>query len=83
MTVAVSRAAEAAGFPDVCLYTLRHTFVSRLIQTGRKLAEVAELAGHRDVRMTMRYTHLDPQHLTDAIRSIERPPSIPEHDYTV
>jgi len=70
---AFTRAAKAAGLSDVCLYTLRHTFISRLVQAGRPLPEVAALAGHRDIRMTMRYTHLAPSHLQEAIRALEQP----------
>jgi hypothetical protein len=29
---------------------------------GRPLPEVAALAGHRDIKMTMRYAHLTPSH---------------------
>lgn len=68
---AFARAAKAAGLSDVCLYTLRHTFISRLVQAGRPLAEVAALAGHRDIRMTMRYAHLAPQHLLEGIKALE------------
>ena len=70
---AFTRAAKAAGLSDVCLYTLRHTFISRLVQAGRPLPEVAALAGHRDIRMTMRYAHLAPSHLQEAIRALEQP----------
>ena len=49
----------------------RHTFISRLVQAGRPLPEVAALAGHRDIRMTMRYAHLAPNHLRDGIKALE------------
>lgn len=68
---AFHRAAHAAGVRDVCLHTLRHTFISRLVQAGRPLPEVAALAGHRDIRMTMRYAHLAPNHLRDAIKALD------------
>ena len=68
---ALKRAAIKAGIPDLCLYTLRHTFISRLVQAGVSLPEVAALAGHRDVRMSMRYAHLAPQHLRDSIAALE------------
>ena len=75
---ALQRAAVKAGLTDICFYTLRHTFISRLVQAGVSLPEVAALAGHRDIRMTMRYAHLAPQHLRNSIatleaRRIERP----------
>jgi site-specific recombinase XerD len=67
----LQRAALKAGVTDICVYTLRHTFISRLVQAGVSLPEVAALAGHRDIRMTMRYAHLAPQHLRDSISTLE------------
>lgn len=71
VSMAFIRAARHAGFHDVSLHTLRHTFVSRLVQAGRSLAEVATLAGHRDIRMTLRYGHLAPRHLEESIQALE------------
>jgi integrase len=51
--MAVIRTAKQAQLPGVSLHTLRHTFISRLVQAGRPLAEVAALAGHRDITMTL------------------------------
>lgn len=68
---ALQRAAITAGLRDICLYTLRHSFISRLVQAGVTLPEVAALAGHRDIRMTMRYVHLAPQHLRNSIATLE------------
>ena len=68
---ALHRAAVATGLRDVCLYTLRHSFISRLVQAGVSLPEVAALAGHQDIRMTMRYAHLAPQHLRNSIAALE------------
>jgi integrase len=68
---ALQRAARKASLADICLYTLRHSFISRLVQAGVSLPEVAALAGHRDIRMTMRYAHLAPRHLRDSIAALE------------
>jgi integrase len=68
---ALQRAAVKAGLRDICLYTLHHSFISRLVQAGVSLPEVAALAGHRDIRMTMRYAHLAPQHLRNSIATLE------------
>ncbi len=43
------------------LHTLRHTFISRLVQAGRPLPEVAALAGHRDIKMTLPLRASGPQ----------------------
>ena len=69
--VAVIRTARRAGLEDVSLHTLRHTFISRLVQAGRPLPEVAALAGHRDIKMTLRYAHLAPDHLREGIAALE------------
>jgi len=68
---ALQHAAVKAGLRDICLYTLRHSFISRLVQAGVSLPEVAALAGHRDIRTTMRYAHLAPQHLRNSIATLE------------
>jgi len=34
---------------------------------------VAAYAGHRDMKMTLRYTHLAPNHLRDGIQALEQP----------
>ena len=54
------------------LHTLRHTFISRLVQAGRPLPEVAALAGHCDIKMTLRYAHLAPSHLRAGIQALEQ-----------
>ena len=63
--------ARKVGLADVSLHTLRHTFISRLVQAGRPLNEVAALAGHRDIKMTLRYAHLAPDHLREGIAALE------------
>ena len=45
VSMAVMRAAKQAQLSGVSLHTLRHTFISRLLQAGRPLPEVAALAG--------------------------------------
>jgi len=69
--VVLHRCAKAAGLAEMCLYVLRHTFITRLVQAGVSLPEIAALAGHRDIRMTMRYAHLAPQHLRNSIAALE------------
>ena len=68
---AFRRAARSLELVDVTLHTLRHTFISRLVQPGRRLDEAAALVGHRDIRMTQRYAHLAPHHLCEAIYALE------------
>lgn len=59
--------------PHFVFHMLRHTFISRLVQRGVSLRVVADLAGHTSITTTMRYAHLAPQNLTDAINLLEMP----------
>jgi Phage integrase family len=38
---------------------------------GTPLRTVQELLGHADIRMTIRYAHLSPSHLAEAVTAIE------------
>ena len=55
---------------------LRHTFVTRPLESGRSFSEVARLAGwsaSTAVRMSYRYGHLSEGTLREAISELERP----------
>lgn len=64
---------EASGFQDMTWHTLRHTFISRLVMAGVDLRTVMELAGHKSMVMTLRYSHLAPEHTAAAIERIAKP----------
>ncbi|MNP57799.1 Tyrosine recombinase XerC [compost metagenome] len=49
-------------------HVLRHTFASHFIMSGGNLLTLQRILGHTTVAMTMRYAHLAPDHLQDAIR---------------
>jgi len=72
VSMAVIRTAKQAQLPGVSVHTLRHTFISRLVQAGRPPPEVAALASHRDIKMTLRYAHLAPSHLRAGIQALEQ-----------
>ncbi|WP_456459842.1 tyrosine-type recombinase/integrase [Desulfurobacterium sp.] len=61
---------KKAGFPNVRIHDLRHTFASLMVMSGVDLKTVQELLGHRDYRTTEIYAHLAPAHLQDAIRKL-------------
>lgn len=53
--LAVRRVAGRAGLP-LSAHVLRHTFVTGLVRAGHDLVLVAELAGHRRLETTRRYS---------------------------
>ena len=55
----------------VVFHTLRHTFVSWLVQRGTPLYDVATLMGHSTLEMTKRYAHLAPENLRTAVKGLE------------
>tara|TARA_Y100001963_G_scaffold156233_1_gene249310 strand:+ start:390 stop:1226 length:837 start_codon:yes stop_codon:yes gene_type:complete len=63
---------------DEVMHALRHTFCSRLVQRGVPILTVKELAGHKTMDITLRYAHLAPHNLVDAIAALE-PNRQPSH----
>jgi len=53
---------KAAALADFNFHDLRHHFASRLVMAGADLVTVKELLGHASIDMTMKYSHLAPQH---------------------
>ncbi|WP_245958012.1 phage integrase [Marinomonas piezotolerans] len=48
-------------------HVLRHTFASHFVMNGGNILTLQRILGHSDIRMTMRYSHLAPDHLKDAV----------------
>lgn len=61
---------NAAGLPDVKCHSLRHSFASFLVNSGRTLYEVQHLLGHTQIKTTQRYSHLTKDTLLDATNAV-------------
>ena len=55
---------------QACLHACRHTFITNLVQENTNLFMVQQLAGHKSLAMTKRYTHLAPNDLEDVIKRL-------------
>ncbi len=65
------RVCQTAGIENLRFHDLRHDFASGLVQAGVDIHRVKELLGHKDLRMTLRYSHLAPENLADAVRVLD------------
>lgn len=67
-----------AGLPHIRIHDMRHTFVSNLFMAGVDPRTIQELAGHRDIRTTMRYAHVAPGHLKGSVEKLVWKESVPK-----
>ena len=67
---AFSSALKKSGIDHCRVYDLRHTFASNLVMAGVDIVTVKELMGHKDITMTMRYSHPTPEHKKQAVERL-------------
>lgn len=60
-------AISKSGIINFHFHDLRHTFASQLVMSGVDLNTVRELMGHKTLEMTIRYSHLSPDHKKRAV----------------
>ena len=58
---------KRAGLRSIGSHVLRHTFCSHLAMRGAAPKAIQELVGHSTLSMTLRYMHLAPSALCEAI----------------
>ena len=65
-----AKARQAAGLTDTRFHDLRHTAATQLRRLGRDLQVVQQLLGHKTIRTTMRYSHVHPTELREAVNKL-------------
>jgi len=65
------KACAAAGLNDITPHVLRHTFCSRLIETGADVRTTQDLGGWKTLKMVQRYAHPNERGKIDAIKRLE------------
>jgi integrase len=78
VSMALRRAIKAAGIEDCRLHDLRHTFASYQAMAGTQGRGLQAMLGHRDARMTMRYSHLSDAYLKTAINAVNLGAAAPQ-----
>ncbi|MEE9441769.1 MAG: site-specific integrase [candidate division Zixibacteria bacterium] len=68
---AYANALKKVNIEDFTFHDLRHTFASHLVMNGTDLFTVKELIGHQTIEMTLRYSHLSPEHKRHAVESLK------------
>jgi len=61
-----------AGLNGLRLHDLRHTFATRLIQSGADPFTVQRILGHSTITMTMRYVHPSEGLMREAVANLEK-----------
>lgn len=64
---------DKAGVKRVCVHALRHTYATRVIESGMQPKILQKLLGHASIKTTMdRYVHVTDESMEDAVRCFEK-----------
>lgn len=61
------RLCEAAGIPLFTIHEMRHTFATKLIESGADIHTVKDLLGHSTIKVTSLYLHSSPARYHEAV----------------
>lgn len=64
-------ALKRSKLPSFRIYDLRHTFATRFVEAGGDLVTLAQILGHKDLRMVMIYSHPTDPHKLESMRKFE------------
>jgi len=64
---------DLANLREVGWHVMRHTYASHLAMRGVSLQKIQEQLGHSTVQMTLRYAHLSPDSVSDAVAVLDQP----------
>ena len=71
MRKSLNKAAADAGISgEIGLHQLRHAFCSHALMAGVDPRTVQKWMGHRDLKTTLRYAHVSPDHEKMAIQRL-------------
>jgi len=68
--IAFKTALRKSEIKNLRFHDLRHTFASYLVMAGVNLRTVQQLLGYKDIKMTMRYSHLSKEHVKEAVERL-------------
>ena len=71
VTIAFRRACGKVKILDFRFHDLRHTAASWMRMSGADIHTVAQILGHKDLRMAARYQHLSPAFLAEAVARLD------------
>ncbi len=72
VTSSFNRVRKKARLTDFRFHDLRHTFATRLVQSGVDIYKVQKLMRHKSHQMTQRYAHHYSESLRDGVEVLDR-----------
>ena len=67
LRLAWERAREKSGVFDLRFHDLRHEAISRMLEMGLSIAEVATICGHREYKSLFKYAHMEIRKISDKL----------------